>query len=233
MMDRNQPLVEFVQVLADPLRLAMLQHLMGDSATVSELMALTGATQSNVSNHLALLRERGFVRATRQGRQVVYELRNLAVAQLIESLTLVAGGVPTSIQQSPPLIRARTCYDHLAGRLGVALFDALVAQGALNAPDAGERLVEPGPAGKEVFARLGLDLPALRRARRRFATACIDWTERRPHLGGALGAAIWAHCLESGWIIKQPGERSLIITSAGEQGFKDQFGIEIKEGHAE
>ncbi len=229
-MNNSQQLSELVQVLADPLRLAILQHLMSDAATVSELMALTGATQSNVSNHLALLRERGFVHATRQGRQVVYELRNPAVAQFVESLSVMAGSVPASIQKSPPLVKARTCYDHLAGRLGVGLFDALVARGALNAPEAGARTVELGPAAPEVFTRFGLDLPALRRMRRHFATACLDWTERRPHLGGALGAAIWTRAWENGWLIKQPGTRVLVVTDAGKQGFQQQFGLQIEEG---
>ncbi len=229
-MNDNQQLAALVQALSDPLRLAILQRLMGDSATVSELMSLTNAAQSNVSNHLALLRERGLVRATRQGRQMIYALHNPAVAQLVESLTLVAGGVPAAVQKSPPLVKARTCYDHLAGRLGVAIFDALVAQDALSLPDTGERLVQPGPAAAAVLARFGVDLPAVRRARRRFATACMDWTERRPHLGGALGAAIWTRCLESGWVVKQPGDRSLVVTKAGRDGFREQFDIEIEEG---
>ncbi len=231
-MSAEQRQLELVQALADPLRLAILHHLMGGPATVSELMTVTGATQSNVSNHLALLRERNMVRATRQGRQMVYDLRDAGVAQLVEALALVAGGALVPEQKSPPLVRARTCYDHLAGKLGVALFDALVARNALQAPAARKGAVALGPNAKAVFGGLGIDLAALRRERRQFATACLDWTERRPHLGGALGAAIWVRCLERGWVVKQPGTRAVILTDAGRQALNETLAVEIKEESA-
>ncbi|HEX6778862.1 MAG TPA: metalloregulator ArsR/SmtB family transcription factor [Ktedonobacterales bacterium] len=229
-MDANIPVLELAQALADPLRLAILQSLMSGPATVSELMSLSGATQSNVSNHLALLRERGLVRATRQGRQMVYELRDASVGQLVESLAQVAGAPPSpAVQTSAPLVRARTCYDHLAGRLGVALFDALVARGALQSPAAARGPLELGPAAAEVFGAFGIDLAALRRERRKFATACLDWTERRPHLGGALGAALWAECVARGWVVRQPDTRAIILTDAGEQGLRDLLAVELQE----
>ena len=308
-MDVNTPVLELAQALADPLRLAILQCLMSGPATVSELMSLTEAAQSNVSNHLALLRERGLVRATRQGRQMVYELHDASVGQLIESLAQIAGGAverevratkgsslppergenagtrfwtargeaesaktqfsqaaeprergaaerdwpnpvrpsgsgaaqaegpqapaagggPVHMQKSAPLVKARTCYDHLAGRLGVALFDALVARGALHTPAAPHGPLELGPTASEVFGALGIDLAAARRERRKFATACLDWTERRPHLGGALGAAVWARCVERGWVIRQPGTRAIILTEAGKQGLRDLLAVELKE----
>lgn len=233
-MDANTPVLELAQALADPLRLAILQSLMSGPATVSELMSLSGATQSNVSNHLALLRERGLVRATRQGRQMVYELRDASVGQLVESLAQVAGGAGALpfVQKSAPLVRARTCYDHLAGKLGVALFDALVARGALQAPAASRGPLALGPAAAEVFGSFGIDLAAARRERRKFATACLDWTERRPHLGGALGAALWARCVELGWVVRQPGTRAIILTDAGKQGLRDLLAVEVEESVA-
>ena len=233
-MDANTPVLELAQALADPLRLAILQSLMSGPATVSELMSLSGATQSNVSNHLALLRERGLVRATRQGRQMVYELRDASVGQLVESLAQVAGGAgaPVFVQKSAPLVRARTCYDHLAGKLGVALFDALVARGALQAPAASRGPLALGPAAAEVFGAFGIDLAAVRRERRKFAAACLDWTERRPHLGGALGAALWARCVELGWVVRQPGTRAIILTDAGKQGLRDLLAVEVEESVA-
>lgn len=228
MSESDDHLYVLAQALADPVRLAMLQQLMAGPATVSELQSLTGASQSNVSNHLALLRERGLVRATREGRQVIYTLRDASVGQLVESLTLVAGMVPARLWKSPQLIAARTCYDHLAGRYGVALFDALRALEAIKTPAAMHADVELGLRGDEVFGGLGLNLSALRRERRRFAFACPDWTERRPHLGGSLGAALWAALNARGWLLKQPGTRAIIVTDLGKQHFRDEFGVEVQ-----
>jgi DNA-binding transcriptional ArsR family regulator len=225
-MSESDQLYVLAQALADPVRLAMLQQLMGGPATVSELQSLTGASQSNVSNHLALLRERGLVRASREGRQIIYTLRDASVGHLVESLTVVAGMVPAKLWKSPQLVAARTCYDHLAGRYGVAVFDALVAAKAIKEPEAMHADVELGARGEEVFGRLGLDLSALRRERRRFAFACPDWTERRPHLGGSLGAALWAACVERGWLTKQQGTRAIIVTELGKQGLREELGVE-------
>lgn len=228
-MDVNTPVLALAQALADPLRLLLLQHLIEGPATVSELVAATGEAQSKLSNHLAVLRERELVRAKREGRQVVYSLRDASVAQLIESLSAVAGQTPQKLWKSPQLVKARTCYDHLAGRLGVALFDALAARGALRPPAAPREPLETGPAAAEVFGALGIDLAAARRERRKFATACLDWTERRPHLGGALGAAVWAQCVERGWVVRQPGTRAIILTAAGKQALRDLLAIEVQE----
>jgi DNA-binding transcriptional ArsR family regulator len=228
-MDENKHIVELAQALSDPLRLIILQQLMEGPASVSELTSITGESQSKVSNHLALLRERNLVSTTRDRRQVIYALRNASVGQLVESLSLVAGAVPTRLQKSPQLVLARTCYDHLAGRYGVALFDALLEQQAITAPKELRGNIELGQRGEDVFGKLGLDLKTLRRERRRFAFACPDWTERRPHLGGALGAAIWAQLVERGWIAKQNGTRATIITDAGKQQLQEQFGVLMNE----
>jgi DNA-binding transcriptional ArsR family regulator len=228
-MDENTPMVGLAQALADPLRLRILQQLMEGPATVSELVELMGETQSKVSNHLALLRERNLVRTTRDGRQVIYTMRDASVGQLVESLSLVAGMVPARHGKSPHLIAARTCYDHLAGRYGVALFEALLQQQAITTPNAPRGVIEVGPRGEEVFGRLGIDLQAVRRERRRFAFACPDWTERRPHLGGALGAALWAQLVERGWIVKQQGTRATVVTDEGKQQLHMHFGIQVHE----
>jgi len=212
------------QALADPLRLAILYALMGGSAVVSEIVSATGEAQSKVSNHLGLLRARGLVRATKQGRQVVYELRDASVGQLIEALSTTAGAAAPTARKSAPIINARTCYDHLAGRLGVAVFDALVARGAIARPDAPKGPVELGPEGARVFGALAIDLGRLSRERRQFATACLDWTERRPHLGGALGAELWTRSLERGWVVRRPGSRAVILTDAGRRGFHERLG---------
>ena len=228
-MDEHTLIAELAQALADPLRLSILQQLMEGPATVSELMSLTGETQSKVSNHLALLRERNLIHATRDRRQVIYTLRDASVGQLVESLSLVAGAIPTRNWKSPQLITARTCYDHLAGRYGVALFDALVQLQAITATTSPRGDVEIGLRGEEVFGKLGLNLGTVRRERRRFAFACPDWTERRPHLGGALGAALWAQLVERNWLAKQQGTRATIVTDEGKQQFYKHFGIQVNE----
>jgi DNA-binding transcriptional ArsR family regulator len=228
-MGENEQLFMLAQALADPLRLVILQHLMEGPATVSQLQSLTGASQSKVSNHLALLRERDLVRSTREGRQIIYTLRDAPVGQLVESLTVVAGMIPARLWKSPQLITARTCYDHIAGRYGVALFDALLALEAIKEPAEMHAEVELGVRGEEFFGKLGLNLSALRRERRRFAFACPDWTERRPHLGGSLGAALWACYLERGWMVKQQGTRAIIVTDLGKQQLREQFGVQVQE----
>ena len=226
-MDTSPRLVAVAQALADPLRLAVLHHLMGGRSSVSELMTLVGSEQSRLSNHLAVLRERGLVRATRQGRQVFYELFDGAVARLVESLSQI-GAAPARTMKSAPVARARTCYDHLAGRLGVAVFKALVDDGALVPPRDVPGDVELGSGAPRVFARLGVDLDGARRERRRFATACLDWTERQPHLGGALGAAVWSEVVSRGWIVRRPGTRAVVITATGSRGLKRLLGVEVQ-----
>jgi DNA-binding transcriptional ArsR family regulator len=244
-MEAHQRIIALTQALADPLRLDILRELMGGAATVSELTALTGATQPNISNHLALLRERGLVRATRVGRQMLYEVRNPAVASLIEALAAVADAPEkwTPERATPPLAQARVCYDHLAGQVGVALFDALVAQGALRiaSPASAARAgragpsaaVELGPAGVALFGDLGITIADVRREKRRFAYACVDWTERRPHLGGALGAALCAAAVARGWVARQPGTRAVIVTEAGWQGLRERLGAELAQQRQE
>jgi len=215
------------QALADPLRLGVLHHLMGGASSVSELMTLLGVEQSRLSNHLAVLRERSLVRTTRQGRHVLYELHDAAVARLVESLSQI-GAAPARTVKSAPVARARTCYDHLAGRLGVAVFKALVAGGALMPPRTIPGDVELGPRASRLFETLGVDLESARQERRRFATACLDWTERLPHLGGALGAAVWSEVGARGWIARRPGTRAVVITAAGTRGLKRTLGVVLK-----
>jgi DNA-binding transcriptional ArsR family regulator len=247
-MEGNQRLIALTQALADPLRLDILRELLGGPATVSELTALTGATQPNISNHLALLRERGLVRATREGRQMRYEVLDPAVAALIEALAAVAQAplaARPAQRPTPPLARARLCYDHLAGQVGVALFDALVARDAIRlaaatparAGGAGRAgpaaAVELGPAGAALFDGLGVAVDEAQREKRRFAYACVDWTERRPHLGGALGAALARAAQERGWVARQPATRAVIITEAGWQALRERLGVELAREEAQ
>jgi DNA-binding transcriptional ArsR family regulator len=225
-MDVSPRLLAVTQALAEPLRLAVLHHLMGGPASVSELMAAVGAEQSRLSNHLALLRERDLVRTTRQGRHVIYELHDPAVARLIEALGQI-GGAPARTVKTVPIARARTCYDHLAGRLGVAVFSALVAREAVQPPTSVPGDVALGPQAGPVLRKLGVALDDVARTRRRFATACLDWTERQPHLGGALGAALWDELTSRGWIARRPGTRAVAITATGQRALKRTLGVDL------
>jgi DNA-binding transcriptional ArsR family regulator len=223
--------LNIAQALADPVRLAILERLSDGPAAVSELVLLTGEGQPNVSNHLAVLRARGLVTVGRLGRQRLYEIADPAVAQVVESLLLLAGRSPARLQPSPSLADARTCYDHLAGRLGVAVFDALVRERAIEHPAPRYRGgIGLGPRAAEVFDRLGIDVEEARRERRQFAAACGDWTERRPHLGGALGAALWSRALASGWVVRRPGTRVVVVTPSGRRTFHNLLGIILPDG---
>jgi len=228
-------LLHLLSAVADPVRLSILEHLMGGSAAVSELVAATGASQPNVSNHLTVLRKRGLVRAVPMGRQRVYELKDPKVAQLIESLMSVAGGARTPDVKDEALIKARTCYDHLAGRLGVRLFEALEKRGAIRLPAPLARTGRAGtasalilgPRAKAEFARLGVSLEDAMKGAHSPGFACRDWTERRPHLGGRLGAALWYRFMETGWVQRKPGTRAVIVTPKGRRGLSAKLGIAL------
>jgi DNA-binding transcriptional ArsR family regulator len=235
-MSASQRAAQLAQALADPLRLTLLRHLMGGSATVAELVVATGASQSKVSNHLALLRAQNLVRAERQGRQMRYHVADPTVAQLVEALTVLAGEPPKLARPVEPLAEARTCYDHLAGSLGVALFDRLVASDALIPPPTDDQPVKLGPSGEvrlgpnadAIFGRLGIDVSAVAAHRRQFAYACRDWTERRFHLGGALGAALCQRFLDQHWVEPGKTRRQLQLTDAGREALHDRLGMTIK-----
>ena len=232
-MNASQRAAQLAQALADPLRLTLLRHLMGGPATVAELVAVTEASQSKVSNHLALLRAQNLVQAERQGRQMLYRIADPTVAQLVEALTVLAGEPPRLARPAALLAQARTCYDHLAGSLGVALFDALVASEALIPPLVDDQPVKLGPSGEvalgptaeAVFGRLGIDLATASARRRQFAYACRDWTERRFHLGGALGAAVCHRFVDAGWVVPGRERRQLELTPAGREALEQLLGI--------
>lgn len=180
-----------------------------EPATVSELTVRVGLHQPNVSNHLALLRASGLVAATRRGRLMEYRLADPSVAQLVESVLALVG--PPKAADRSALAEARTCYDHMAGRLGVALFDRLLASGAIADPRRADGALELGPAAARALTALGVSLEEIRPGRRRLAYRCLDWTERRPHLGGAVAAAIADQFLDAGHVRRRSGDRGLDV----------------------
>ncbi|MEU5991191.1 helix-turn-helix domain-containing protein [Spirillospora sp. NPDC047418] len=214
-------------LLADRARAAMLTALLdGRPLAAGELARAAGVSAQTASAHLGRLLDGGFVTVVQQGRHRYYRLRGREVAHVIEALSRISPAAQVrSLRQSRDARRlheARTCYDHLAGAAGVALFAALVDGGLIE--PAGDAAFEVTEKGGERLAALGLDVAALRRARRRFAWQCLDWTERRPHLNGALGAALTARMIELGWFERGTTRRALVVTEAGLAGLADSFG---------
>lgn len=202
-------------MVADTARSRMLGHLLsGDFATAGELASAAAVTPATASGHLGQLLEAGFVVCEPRGRHRYYRLAGPEVAHALEALALVAeAGVRESAWARPERARlreARCCYGHLAGRLGVRLFEALLAQQALRPEAAGYALTE---SGREWLAGLGFSAPAPG-SRRRYAYACMDWSERRDHLAGQLADALFVHCVEQGWLRRGDG-RAVEVTPAG------------------
>jgi len=217
-------------LMGDPARANILAALMdGRALTAKELSLVAGVSPPTTSGHLAKLVDGGLLEVIVQGRYRYFRLANSLVACAIEGMMALSGERQprrrsVGSRAGEALRMARTCYDHLAGKLGVAIMDRLLAQGHLH-PDTADFQVSR--RGQEFFGGLGIDVASVSRQRRGFARPCLDWSERRPHLAGALGAAIGSRCLETGWIERQRDSRAVIITAAGRRGFRDSFGIEI------
>jgi len=214
-------------LIGDSARAAMLTALLDDRALAAgELAELAGVSPATGSEHLTRLLGGGLVTVTSQGRHRYYRLAGPEVAAAIEALSHLSPPAPArSLRQSrqaAALAQARTCYDHLAGQAGVALLDALLAGGVLARKD--PAVLEVTAAGEATLAAFGVNAASLRHSRRRFAGACLDWTERRPHLNGALGAAITARLLELGWIERGARRRAVRVTPAGQEGLATTFG---------
>jgi DNA-binding transcriptional ArsR family regulator len=222
-------------LLADRARAAMLTVLLdGRPLSAGELARAAGVSAATASSHLGKLLDGELVTVVKQGRHRYYRLKGAEVAAVIEALSLISPLVQVrSLRQSSQakvLEQARTCYDHLAGRAGVALFDAMIGRGLIE-PTGGEQpedsAYEVTPKGEESLRSIGVDVAAARRARRRFAGHCLDWTERRPHLNGALGAAVTAGLIDLGWFERGASRRSLVLTGKGHAGLSDVFGCVV------
>jgi DNA-binding transcriptional ArsR family regulator len=215
------------RLLGEPARAAMLDALLGGEAMAAgELARVAGVSAPTASEHLGRLREGGLVEPIASGRHRYYRLASPDVAQVLEALSLLAPVVPPrpvrSLRQArtdEAMRLARTCYDHLAGQVGVALHDALVMRGALLPGGDGYLL---SADGERLLGGLGVPVAAARAARRHFARPCLDYTHRRPHLAGALGAAVCSRLLAAGWLVRRaPGQRALRVTDAGRAALTD------------
>jgi DNA-binding transcriptional ArsR family regulator len=200
----------------------------GEELPAGELAARAGTSSSLTSAHLARLLESGLVTARAQGRQRYYKIASAQIAESIEALLAIAprrdaAGL-TDVTRGRALQRARTCYDHVAGQLGVALADSFER----------DRMLVPTASGWDLTSRgerklddLGLDTAALRQGRRPFLRPCLDWTERRPHLAGLLGQALASRLLDLDWVRRSSGSRALLITAPGERKLLAEFAIKL------
>jgi len=225
----DTPVSRIAAAIAEPARTRMLYCLMdGHARTSTELAIVAGVNPSTASVHLARLKQQQLVKVLTQGKYRYYSLANPGVAAVLEALTVVAGGSPsTFVPSTPPKLRnARTCYDHMAGALAVALHERCLELGWLVSCGVDDGAYEVNEAGNQAFAALGLDIATVRTLRRRFACACLDWSERRPHLGGALGAALLKLALQRKWVVKDLDSRALKLTAAGRREMGARFGLQ-------
>lgn len=221
---KDGPIIASVAALiGDPARANILTALMGGRAlTASELAEVAGVTLQTTSGHLAKLADAALVAVEKQGRHRYYRLHSGDVAEVLEKLMGLAqrsGAVRVRTGPRDEAMReARLCYDHLAGEQGVALLSRLFETDLLS-PGETPSLTDKG---RTTFSRIGIDLDALGRKRRPLCLHCLDWSERRHHLAGGLGAAILERSIALGWIKRGEG-RTLIVTLSGRSAFRNAF----------
>ncbi len=215
-------------LVGDPSRAAMLWSLLGGEARpASELAMLANVSPQTASNHLRLLVEARFLRAESLGRNKFYRLNGPLVGVALESLAAAAHGKPAqgiAQHSAPELVFARTCYDHLAGELGVAIRNRLEETGCLREHGGEYRI---SPAGERFLRGLGLDLDSALAKRRRFAYACLDWSHRVPHLGGALGAALLDWMFRQRLLAPRKSTRAVRLTDTGQKRLAQHFALRL------
>ena len=216
-------LAHFGALVGDPVRAAILLHLSdGSRRPAGELARLAGVSPQAASAHLARLVDGGLLRSEPQGRHRFFAIASGDMAEVLEGLGNALGQPRRGIAHPPHLREARLCYDHLAGRLGVALFDRMTALGFFAFGRDGPSL---GEAGTAWARRIGLSLEPRPGSRRPLLRPCLDWTERRPHMGGLFGAALTAHLLGSGLLAPGTGPRALRLTARGAAFLRNELGL--------
>jgi DNA-binding transcriptional ArsR family regulator len=217
--------------IGEPARARMLLCLMdGHARTSTELSVVAEVSPSTASVHLNRLRMEHLVKVLVQGKHRFYSLEGPDVASALEGLSVLAGGSRDKFVPSTPsrLRAARTCYDHMAGTVGVSIHDRFKALEWLSAgSNGGDNAYDLTSDGTKGFEALGIDLEATRKLRRRFACPCLDWSERRPHVGGALGAAFLKVALKRKWVIQDLDSRALSVTSLGRRETLTRFGLHV------
>jgi DNA-binding transcriptional ArsR family regulator len=227
---------EVAALAGDPARVCMLHALMdGRALTASELAKVAGIAPQTASGHLARMTALGLLSVEKQGRHRYHRLATPSVARMLESIMHVAAELEPGSKdvavgpKDVALRKARTCYDHFAGQLGVALADAMIEQGHVEfSSDAG--IVTD--AGLEFLGQIGIDTAPLlarrtKRSGRVLCRPCLDWSERRMHLAGIVGAVICSHSLATGWTRRMADTRAVLITPKGERIFREKFGAKL------
>jgi DNA-binding transcriptional ArsR family regulator len=226
-------MVEVAALVGDTARATMLSALMGGQAlTAGELAARARISKSTASGHLKKLVGARLLVVTQKRRNRYYRVASPLVAKMLESIKAVAAiEVPPRHQprstQDDRLRFARTCYDHLAGQLGVAIADALVSKGYIVLTDDGGEVTD---SGAHFLSAFGAELTSKSQSRRIFCRPCLDWSERRYHVAGLVGAEIWRRCLELGWLRRDRDARTVRVTSTGQIGLRDVLGISLNYG---
>jgi DNA-binding transcriptional ArsR family regulator len=217
--------------IGDPARARMLYCLSdGRARTSTELAMVADVSPSTASAHLNRLKSERLVKVHAQGKHRYYRLEGPNVAGVLEGLSVLAGSPRQKFQPNTPerLRFSRTCYDHMAGALGVSLHDRLRELRWLTAGEDGrEKDYDITAEGAKALARFGIDLDSARKLRRRFACACPDWSERRPHLAGALGAALLEVALKKKWVVQDLDSRALRLTKFGQREMQERFGLHL------
>jgi DNA-binding transcriptional ArsR family regulator len=222
--------------IGEPARARMLYALMdGRARTSTELGTIAEVSPSTASIHLQRLAAERLVAVVVQGRYRYYNLRGKTVATVLEGLNVLSGGRHrTFVPTTPNRLRAaRTCYDHMAGTAAVELHDRLIALGWLSSLSRDALVYDVTAKGTKAFESLGIDVAGIRSLRRRFAYGCLDWSERRPHVGGAVGAALLSAFLRKRWVTQDLDSRALSLTSAGRREFRARFGVSLAAGGEE
>lgn len=224
----NHPIADSAVLFSDPARVTILTSLLGgESRPAGELARLANLSPQAATAHLSKMVEGGLLSFRRLGRHHYYQIANPEVGNALEALAVLT---PTSRPRSSEdqshraLRYARTCYDHLAGQLAIQIWEGMNTFGIIST---GSGAPELTTRGEEVIGDIGIDVPGLHRMKRAFTRSCLDWTERKHHLAGALGSALLARFVAQGWVSKTSKSRAVRVTDEGEKALKTLFSISI------